>query len=66
MILYHDSFVVVDHPDLAHSRGNGDFGKGFYVTPSMNRQQNGVVDLNVVVRMLLCHNIHLMKVHIKI
>ena len=33
MILYQGSFVVVDHPDLAHSRGNGDFGKGFYVTP---------------------------------
>lgn len=33
MILYHGSFVVVDKPDLIHSRSNVDFGKGFYVTP---------------------------------
>lgn len=33
MILYHGSFVVVDKPDLLHSRHNVDFGKGFYVTP---------------------------------
>lgn len=33
MILYHGSFVVVDKPDLAHSRPNVDFAKGFYVTP---------------------------------
>lgn len=33
MILYHGSFVVVDKPDLMHSRSNVDFGKGFYVTP---------------------------------
>ncbi len=33
MILYHGSFVVVDKPDLAHSRPNVDFGKGFYTTP---------------------------------
>ncbi len=33
MILYHGSFVVVDKPDLTHSRPNVDFGKGFYTTP---------------------------------
>ena len=33
MILYHGSFVVVEQPDLLHSRPNVDFGKGFYVTP---------------------------------
>lgn len=33
MILYHGSFVAVEQPDLAHSRPNVDFGKGFYVTP---------------------------------
>lgn len=33
MILYHGSFVVVDKPDLEHSRANVDFGKGFYTTP---------------------------------
>lgn len=29
MILYHGSFVVVNQPDLVHSRKNVDFGKGF-------------------------------------
>ncbi len=33
MILYHGSFVVVEIPDLEHSRQNVDFGKGFYLTP---------------------------------
>lgn len=33
MILYHGSFVVVDKPNLIHSRLNVDFGKGFYTTP---------------------------------
>lgn len=33
MILYHGSFVMVDKPDLAHSRPNVDFGRGFYTTP---------------------------------
>ena len=33
MILYHGSFMVVDKPDLTHSRPNVDFGKGFYTTP---------------------------------
>ncbi len=33
MIVYHGSFVIVDSPDLNHSRENVDFGKGFYVTP---------------------------------
>ena len=33
MILYHGSYVVVDKPDLEHSRLNVDFGKSFYVTP---------------------------------
>ena len=33
MILYHGSNVIVDKPDLMHSRINVDFGKGFYTTP---------------------------------
>lgn len=33
MILYHGSCVIVDKPDLTHSRPNVDFGKGFYTTP---------------------------------
>ncbi len=32
MIVYHSSYVVVDKPDVAHSREALDFGKGFYVT----------------------------------
>lgn len=32
MILYHGSNVEVSRPDLAFSRENVDFGKGFYVT----------------------------------
>jgi len=33
MILYHGSFLEIAKPDLAHSRSNVDFGRGFYVTP---------------------------------
>lgn len=33
MILYHDSYLEIDKPDLSHSRDNVDFGKGFYTTP---------------------------------
>ena len=33
MILYHGSHIEVSAPDLAHSRINVDFGKGFYTTP---------------------------------
>lgn len=33
MILYHGSFLEIVKPDLAHSRLNVDFGRGFYVTP---------------------------------
>lgn len=32
MIVYHSSYVVVDKPDVYHSREALDFGKGFYVT----------------------------------
>ena len=32
MKLYHESTVVVDHPDVEHSRPNLDFGRGFYLT----------------------------------
>ena len=33
MILYHGSFLEIAKPDLAHSRPNVDFGRGFYATP---------------------------------
>lgn len=32
MIVYHSSYIVVDNPDVCHSREALDFGKGFYVT----------------------------------
>lgn len=33
MILYHGSKVIVEKPDIVHSRKRVDFGPGFYVTP---------------------------------
>lgn len=33
MILYHGSYIEIEKPDLAHSRDNVDFGRGFYTTP---------------------------------
>lgn len=33
MIVYHTSYVIVEHPDVAYSREYLDFGKGFYLTP---------------------------------
>ena len=33
MILYHGSYLEIEKPDLAHSRDNVDFGRGFYTTP---------------------------------
>ncbi len=32
MIVYHGSFMIVEHPDVLHSYRALDFGKGFYVT----------------------------------
>lgn len=32
MRLYHASTVIVEHPDIQHSRDMLDFGRGFYVT----------------------------------
>lgn len=32
MRLYHASTVVVERPDVEHSRPNLDFGRGFYLT----------------------------------
>ena len=34
--------MVVDKPDLTHSRPNVDFGKGFYTTPIYEQAENGV------------------------
>lgn len=32
MLIYHASDIIVDKPDIMHSRTNLDFGKGFYAT----------------------------------
>lgn len=32
MILYHSSSIIVEHPDIQHSRKYLDFGRGFYLT----------------------------------
>lgn len=32
MRLYHGSTLSIEKPDISHSRGNLDFGKGFYLT----------------------------------
>lgn len=32
MRLYHASSMIVEHPDVSHSREHLDFGKGFYLT----------------------------------
>ncbi|MDD6552532.1 MAG: DUF3990 domain-containing protein [Prevotellaceae bacterium] len=32
MIVYHSSYMIIDKPDVLHSREALDFGKGFYVT----------------------------------
>lgn len=32
MIVYHSSYMIVDKPNVLHSREALDFGKGFYVT----------------------------------
>jgi hypothetical protein len=32
MKLYHGSSVIIEKPDVLHTRGNLDFGKGFYLT----------------------------------
>ena len=42
MILYHGSFLEIAKPDLAHSRPNVDFGRGFYATPLYEQAANVV------------------------
>ena len=37
MKVYHSSYMIVDKPDVLHSREALDFGKGFYVTCFMSR-----------------------------
>lgn len=40
MIVYHGSFVIVEKPDVLHSRANVDFAKAFYVTPIVEQARN--------------------------
>ncbi len=37
MKVYHGSRVIVEKPDIAHSRKRVDFGPGFYVTPLLEQ-----------------------------
>lgn len=37
MILFHTSYLIIEQPDLEHSRDYLDFGKGFYLT-SLHQQ----------------------------
>ena len=39
MILYHASPVIVEKPDLLHSRKDVDFGAGFYLTELYEQAQ---------------------------
>ena len=45
MILYHGSSVVVQKPDIIHSRERVDFGKGFYLTDIPEQAADGVSGL---------------------
>lgn len=40
MILFHGSKVVVEKPDIDHSRKHVDFGPGFYATPLYNQAKS--------------------------
>ena len=40
MRIYHTSNVVVDKPDVLHSRRFLDFGRGFYLTPIEAQARN--------------------------
>jgi hypothetical protein len=39
MIVYHGSFIVVDKPDVGHSKRYLDFGAGFYVTADQKQAE---------------------------
>ena len=59
MILYHGSFLEIAKPDLAHSRPNVDFGRGFYATPLY--EQSGAASSNVVGKTVLFPGMNTMK-----
>ena len=40
MRLYHGSNKVIEHPDVAFSRSNLDFGRGFYATSHREQAEN--------------------------
>ncbi|MCC8015540.1 MAG: DUF3990 domain-containing protein [Eubacterium sp.] len=40
MTVYHGSDIEISKPDIAHSRSNVDFGKGFYTTPIYKQAEN--------------------------
>ena len=61
MILYHGSFLEIAKPDLAHSRPNVDFGRGFMPRRYMNRLQSGAASSNVVGKTVLFPGMNTMK-----
>lgn len=40
MRLYHGSYTEIQHPDIAFSRNDVDFGKGFYTTSLKEQAEN--------------------------
>lgn len=40
MRLYHASDIVIESPDVYHSREHLDFGKGFYLTSLRSQAEN--------------------------
>lgn len=45
MIVYHDSYCIVDKPNIRFSREALDFGKGFYVTNIRGQAANWIKNL---------------------
>ena len=61
MILYHGSNLEIEKPDLAHSRENVDFGRGFYTTPIREQAEKWCGRYKNVDRKVLYHVIILTK-----
>ena len=64
MILYRGSFIEIVKPDWVHSLPNVDFRRGFYATRYMNRRRSGAANSNAVGKMVLFHDMNMMKAEI--
>ncbi|MDO5397791.1 MAG: DUF3990 domain-containing protein [bacterium] len=47
MIVYHGSYIEIPKPDVAHSRVNVDFGRGFYITPLLEQARKWCLKFKV-------------------